>query len=326
MSSVAHQRVLRTVRLLPQAVKIGILESEIKQSGVKPEPKQVKQESPVLNLNIVDKNEKSGGKISASRPAAQVHVKMPAQNSKEIAELTAQIKALTNSLSNAEIANVELSEAKKKLESEIGGIKSDYEKRRKTLESEAQANAKKIADQALEKALAEGKTKGYEEGLKKAREEVEQEYLQKFSGLAGVIEGIGKKLDENFAELVKLHQPKLIRMWTEMLKRMLFRQVELNPDTIDSVLSEVLSRLSDKNQILIYASLDDVKKLESELDTKFQEALRGAKRVEVKADPNVQNGSCIVETSLGIYDARWKTQLSQVESVVDEIFQQSSKG
>ena len=35
-SGLAHQRVLRTVRLLPQAVKIGILESEIKQSGVKP--------------------------------------------------------------------------------------------------------------------------------------------------------------------------------------------------------------------------------------------------------------------------------------------------
>ena len=315
MSNVAHQRVLRTVRLLPQAVKIGILESEIKQSGTKP-PEQ-KQDAPAL---------KTERKPAPRPPVAGVHVKMPEQNSREIAELTAQIKALTNSLSNAEVANVELTEAKKKLESEIGGIKSDYEKRRKTLESEAQANAKKIADQAREKALAEGQAKGYEEGLKKAREEVEQEYLQKFSGLAGVIDGVGKKLDENFAELVKLHQPKMIRMWTEMLKRMLFRQVELNPDTIDSVLSELLSRLSDKNQILIYASPDDAKKLEGELDTKFQEALRGAKRVEVKVDPNVQDGSCIVETSLGVYDARWRTQLNQIESVVDEIFQQSSKG
>ena len=44
-SGLAHQRVLRTVRLLPQAVKIGILESEIKQSGTKPEaPKPPKPE------------------------------------------------------------------------------------------------------------------------------------------------------------------------------------------------------------------------------------------------------------------------------------------
>ncbi|MBQ6776438.1 MAG: hypothetical protein IJP53_08275 [Synergistaceae bacterium] len=309
-SGLAHQRVLRTVRLLPQAVKIGMLESEIKQSGVKP-PEQ-KQSAPE--------------KKPAPRPPVQkVQVKMPERDTKEIEELGAQIRALTNSLSNAQVENAELTEAKKKLESEIGGIKSDYEKRRKTLESEAQANAKKIADKAREQAITEGQVKGYEEGLQKARAEVEQEYLDKFSGLAGVIEGVGKKLDENFAELVKLHQPRMIRMWTEMLKRMLFRQVELNPDTIDTVLSELLSRLSDKNQILIYVSPDDMKNLEGELDSKFQEALRGAKRVELKSDPNVQNGSCIVETALGVYDARWKTQMTQVESVVDEIFQQVNK-
>ncbi|MBQ7196171.1 MAG: hypothetical protein IJS40_02040 [Synergistaceae bacterium] len=309
-SGLAHQRVLRTVRLLPQAVKIGILESEIKQAGsLQSEQKQTAPER----------------KPTPRPPAQKVQVKIPERNSKEIEELTAQVKALTNSLSNAEVENAELTEAKKKLESEIGGIKSDYEKRRRTLESEAQANAKKIADKAREQAISEGQVKGYEEGLQKARAEVEQEYLEKFSALAGVIENVGKKLDENFAELVQLHQPQMIRMWTRMLERMLHRQVELNPDTIDSVLSELLSRLSDKNQILIYVSPDDLKHVEGELDTKFHEALRGAKRVELKADPNVQNGSCIVETSLGVYDARWKTQMAQIESVVDEIFQQSSK-
>ena len=311
MSSLAHQRVLRTVRLLPQAVKIGILESEIKQEGVKPpEQKSSMPEKPSLK--------------TPSQPQ-KVQVKIPEHTAKELEELSAQIKALTNSLSNAEVSNAELSEAKKKLESEIGGIKSDYEKRRKTLESEAQANAKKMADKARQQAFTEGQIKGYEEGLKKARQEVEQEYFEKFSELAGVIEGVGKKLDGSFNELVKLHQPRMIRLWSEMLKRMLHRQVELNPDTIDTVLSEILSRLSDKNQILIYVSPDDQKHLEGELDTKFQEALRGAKRVEVKSDPNVENGSCIVETGLGVYDARWKTQIGQIESVVDEIFQQVAK-
>ena len=306
MSSLAHQRVLRTVRLLPQAVKIGILESEIKQEGVRPpEQKSSMPKTPT--------------------PAQKVQVKIPEHTAKELEELSAQIKALTNSLSNAEVSNAELSEAKKKLEGEIGGIKSDYEKRRRTLESEAQANAKKIADKAREQAFTEGQIKGYEEGLKKARLEVEQEYFEKFSELAGIIEGVGKKLDSSFNDLVKLHQPRMIRLWSEMLKRMLHRQVELNPDTIDTVLSEILSRLSDKNQILIYVSPDDQTHLDGEIDTKFQEALRGAKRVEVKSDPNVENGSCIVETGLGVYDARWKTQISQIESVVDEIFQQVSK-
>lgn len=305
-NGIAHQRVLRTVRLLPQAVKIGILENEIKQSGTKPEAKSDIPERP-----------------TPRPPVQKVQVNLPSV--KEVEELTAQIKSLTNSLSNAEVKNMELSEAKMKLESEINGIKSDYERRKRTLESEAQANAKQIADKAREAAISEGQIKGYEEGLEKARQEVEQEYLEKFSGLAGVIENVGKKLEDDFENLVKLNQPRLIRVWSEMLKRMLFRQVELNPNTVDSVLSELLSKLSDKNQILIYVSPEDFKHLDGKLEKNFREALRGAKKVELKADSNVEKGSCIIETGLGIYDARWKTQMSQVESVIDEVFQQSSK-
>ena len=305
-NGLAHQRVLRTVRLLPQAVKIGILESEIKQSGTKPAQTEVKPSKP-------EKPEP---------PKVQIRTQ---EQSREIEELTAQVKALTNSLSNAEVRNLELNEAKTRLESEIDGVKADYQRRKNQLESEASSNAKKIADQARSQAIADGQTRGYEEGLKKARIEVEQEYLKKFSGLAGVIDTIGKKLEENFAGLVSLNQPRMIRVWSEMLRRMLQRQVELNPDTIDSVLSELLSRLSDKNQILIYVSPEDMKHLEGNLDAKFQEALRGVKKLELKSDPNVETGSCIVETGLGVYDARWKTQMSQVESVVDEIFQQVKK-
>ena len=308
-NGLAHQRVLRTVRLLPQAVKIGILESEIKQEGTKP-----------------DQPEQTAKTVKAGKNSTQkLQINAPSVNTQELDELAAQIKALTNSLSTAELANSQLSEAKARLESEIGGIKSEYESRRRTLESEANSNAKKIADQAREKAQQEGYNKGYNEGLSQARKEVEQEYLQKFSDLAGVIDNLGQKLNENFAELVKLNQPRLIRVWTEMLRRMLHRQVELNPDTIDSVLTEVLARLSDKNQVLIYVSPEDLKHVESNIDSKFQDALRGVKRLEIKPDSSVEKGACIVETSLGVYDARWKTQMSQIESVVDEVFQQAAK-
>ncbi|MBQ3652820.1 MAG: hypothetical protein II954_00210 [Synergistaceae bacterium] len=312
-NGLAHQRVLRTVRLLPQAVKIGILESEIKQDGTKPpEPKPTRPDKPAP----------ASAKVQAP-PKSQA--KIPERTAQELEELTAHVVQLTNSLSNAEVKNMELSDDNRRLQSEIEVVKSDYEQRRRKLESEAQANAKKIADKARAQALSEGQIRGYEEGLAKARQEVEREYLDKFSALAGVIDGLGKKLEANFAELVSLNEPRMIRVWTEMLRRMLYRQVELNPDTIDSVLSELLSRLSDKNQILIYVSPDDLKHVEAELDSKFREALRGTKRLELKADPNIENGSCIVETGLGVYDARWKTQMTQVESVVDEIFQQVKK-
>ena len=320
------------MRLLPQAVKIGILESEIKQEGTPPEQGKSHNEVPHEVRGEI------GGALGATLPPtppltqgrgiASSHergVKIPERYAREIDELTSHVARLANSLSGAEVKNMELSEDNDRLQSEITSVRSDYESRRKKLESEAQANAKKIADKAREQAISEGQVRGYEEGLKKAREEVEREYLEKYSALAGVIDTLGKKLESDFAELVKLNEPRMIRIWTEMLRRMLYRQVELDPNTIDTVLSELLSRLSDKNQILIYVSPDDMKHLEGELDTKFREALRGTKKLELKSDPNIENGSCIVETGLGVYDARWKTQMTQVESVVNEIFQQVKK-
>ena len=304
-----RQRVLRTVRLLPQAVKIGVLETEIKQSGNKPDEPKIKPDK-----NLQASPQKTTPEINKTQSAPALDL-----------EIVAQISKLQDSLANEQLRNMELTEAKNKLESEINGVKLDYESRKRAIEADAASNAKKAADEARAKGYDEGFSKGHDEGLSKAREEVENEYLEKFSGLVKIIDTVGKNLDENFASLVSLNQPRLIRVWTEMLRRMLQRQVELNSDTIDDVLMDLLSRLSDKNQIVIYVSPDDLKHLEGEIDTKFQEVLRGVKRLELKPDPSVEQGSCIVETGLGVYDARWRTQMGQIEGLVDNLFQQIVK-
>ena len=317
MSNSVRSRVIRTARLLSETVKIGILENEIKQEGSKPQ--QIGVNLPSNNLHSEIKNNNELDIKTGRNKKLQVEIPKPDR------ELLDQLKQLQKRLNDSEVKNIELKESKDKLESEINSVKSDYAKRKKEIESNAAANAKKAADEARVKGHDEGFKKGYDEGLIKARDEIEKEYLDKFSSLASVIDNVGKNLEKNYADLVKLNQPKMIRMWSEMLKRMLQRQVELNPDTIEKVLSELIGRLSDKNNIVIYVSPDDIKKLEGNMDAKFQEALRGVKRLELKSDPNVEDGSCIVETGLGVYDARWRTQLGQVESVVDNIFQEITK-
>ncbi len=316
----SNHRVFRTVRLLDQTVKIGILEKEIENESANnnnnnksPERDSVKAENfkSSQSNNDIKKSDSDG-----------IKPKIKIQTDPEILK---QIELLQDKLADEELKNVELTEAKNKLESEINGVKLDYEGRKRELENNAAANAKKIADEAKNKGYDDGFKKGHKEGIDKARKEIEKEYLNKFADLMKIIDNVGDNLNEKFTELVKLNQPRLIRVWTEMLRKMLNRQVELNPDTIDDVLTELLTRLSDKNQIIIYVSPDDAKHLEAEIDTKFQEVLRGVKRLEIKSDKSVDPGSCIVETGLGVYDARWKTQMSQVESVVNNIFQQMIK-
>ena len=314
-----HQRVLRAVRLLPQAVKIGIdepdtPEEEPKQEEERPRSSASPRPRPSAPIN------RTARRVPPS-PSGKAQPPAPGPNK----ELLQKIDELQTKLSEAEAQNAALAQERDKLASEIDGVKADYQGRKKELEAGAAAAAAKVADEAREKAKKEGWDAGHSEGLSAARNEVKKEYLDKFSGLISVLEGINKRLNESFAKLAALNQPRMIRMWTEMLKRMLHRQVELHPETIDVVLSDLLSRLSDKSQILIYAAPDDVERLEGDMDAEFREVLRGVHHLDIKADPNVEPGSCIVETSLGVYDARWRTQMGQVESVVDNVFQQVKK-
>jgi flagellar assembly protein FliH len=117
----------------------------------------------------------------------------------------------------------------------------------------------------------------------------------------------------------------MLRLWSGMLQKMLHHEITLTPDGIFKVLADVLSRLSDKNHVLIYVSPDDIGLLEDKLDGEFGEILRGVKHLELKPDAHVDKGSCIVETNLGIYDARWRTQFDQIETVVESLFRKLGK-
>ena len=316
-----HQRVLRAVRLLPQAVKIGIDEPDsLEETGE--EPKQEERNHPSISSRPRPSApvNRTARRVPSS-PSSKAKPAVPEPNK----ELLQKIESLEASLSEAEEKNAALTQERDKLASEINGVKADYEGRKKELEANAAAEAAKMADEARAKAKEEGWNAGHSEGLSAAQSEVKKEYLDKFSGLVSVLEGINKRLEESFAKLVSLNQPRMIRMWTEMLRRMLHRQVELHPEPLDVVLSDLLSRLSDKSQVVIYAAPDDIAHLEGDMDAEFREVLRGVHHLDLKADLNVEPGSCIVETSLGVYDARWRTQLGQVESVVDNVFQQVVK-
>ena len=52
----------------------------------------------------------------------------------------------------------------------------------------------------------------------------------------------------------------------------------------------------------------------------YSDLLRGVRHLEFTPDPNVDAGSCIVETNMGIYDARWRTQLEQVAGEIERLF------
>jgi len=256
-----------------------------------------------------------------------------------IGSLQSQIKLLTNKLEESESNCNELASRCKSMEQEYANrealLQAELQRKleaeravvinkAKTEASSILEEAQKIRSEGFEKGYSEGITKGQKDGFEKAKVDVEAEYSSRFSDLIYIFEKIHSEIENNLKDLVQLNEARLLRLWKETLSSMLNREVILNPETARIVLEGILERTSDKNRVLIYLSPLDIGNIQFQTD-KMTESLRGIKHLEFLPDARVERGSCIVETNLGIYDARWRMQMEQIEIQIADLYREVTK-
>ncbi|GAB1427968.1 FliH/SctL family protein [Aminivibrio sp.] len=283
MSDFLRPNVLRAVRVLSETVKVGSLIS-----GDEPE--------------------------KASRSSSRVP-----PPSDPLVVLREELALAESRLERAETEITLLSSRNRVLGEEFQAErkKAQEEERQRAAALEAEGAA--LRKRSIEEGFSEGKRAGYSEGQEQARREMKRHYEAKVASLVALLENIHAALSDRLEGLSALHLPQLIRMWELLLSRMLQQQVTLREDTAMLVLREVLERVSDRERILVYLNGDDLEGILSRKDS-FGDLLRGVKHLEYLPDANVEKGSCIVETNLGIYDARWRTQLEQIGKDIDHLF------
>lgn len=283
MSDFLRPNVLRAVRVLSETVKVGSLIS-----GDEPE--------------------------KASRSSSRVP-----PPSDPLVVLREELALAESRLERAETEITLLSSRNRVLGEEFQAErkKAQEEERQRAAALEAEGAA--LRKRSVEEGFSEGKRAGYSEGQEQARREMKRHYEAKVASLVALLENIHAALSDRLEGLSALHLPQLIRMWELLLSRMLQQQVTLREDTAMLVLREVLERVSDRERILVYLNGDDLEGILSRKDS-FGDLLRGVKHLEYLPDANVEKGSCIVETNLGIYDARWRTQLEQIGKDIDHLF------
>jgi flagellar assembly protein FliH len=335
-----RQGILRAVRLLPDAVRIGAgTETETALPSLQ-EEEQISNGRFSDGPDKLDEPDEPDKNVSASSRASlglgKSQVQLPAWRDDKAPEaflaaadplkdLKNQMESLQKNLSEAAAARTQLLEKIASTEAELAQVKTAAAQKEQETEESIGAVKEQARTEGREQGYAEGMDSGYEAGLEKARAELSERYREKFAGLAETLEGISANLETHFADLAALNEPRMLRLWQEMLAKMLQREITLEPEGVLYVLSGILARLSDKNRILIYVSPGDLSLLQESLRGEFEDILRGVKHLELKPDASVDKGSCIVETDLGVYDARWRTQLDQIDAEIEKLFQKLGK-
>lgn len=314
-----RQGVLRAVRLLPDVVKIGA-EPERDSASFREESHPSNRAN--RDRSAGKKENPSAGENTPEAPKSETSGELPAD---PLQELKDQIAALQAELAETRSAKAQVVSRVASLEAELAENREAVAKKEQELAAGVEANREQAKREGREKGHAEGLKSGREAALSQARTEIAKEYRDKLSGLVTLIESFASKLDENFAELLMMNQPRMLRLWQEMLKKMLQREVAMDSEAVLGVLGDLLKRLSDRNRLVIYVNPEDTALLENRMHEEFEDVLRGVRHIELKSDANVDRGSCIVETNLGVYDARWRTQLDQIDSTVESLFHRLGK-
>jgi flagellar assembly protein FliH len=207
-------------------------------------------------------------------------------------------------------------------------LKGQREEERKALEEERRAlrrEAEQEADRARKKGREEGLSAGHKEGVSRGEAQVEirvrQEYKDRFGQLLTLLTSVRESLERDMEALSDRNGPMLVRLWQAMLKRFIRREVEVDGETALRVFREVAARISDRTRIRIFLNPKD-RDLYSAREREFIEIKRVAEQFDLIADEGIERGGCLIETNLGVYDARLRSQLEAVDREIEGIFQE----
>jgi flagellar assembly protein FliH len=233
-----------------------------------------------------------------------------------------EVKKLRSELRGRETDLAESREECKKLRALMESERAELERERREFLEKSESEAAELKESSRARGYEEGHAEGHSQGLIEAKDEMEREYEGKFSHALSLLEEMAKSLETSREHLAECHAPQLIRLWEMMLRKMLATMVELDPGAAGRIVENLLKRLSDRERIMVYLHPSDVAMIEESKEN-LMDSIRGVKFFELLSDDHVDKGSCLIETNLGIYDARWRTQLEQVSTEVQNLLMES---
>jgi type III secretion protein L len=174
---------------------------------------------------------------------------------------------------------------------------------------EAGLGARELLDAAAQnaQALIEDAQRQQAATLESARQEGFRHGLAEWdSALAGV-----RRAEE---ALDARYEPELIRLAVKIAEKIIGEELRLRPETVVSIVRECLRGIRHEHSLTLRVAPADREVVERQLGSLNDSA--SGRRIQVRADPEVSQGGCIVESVAGAIDARFQTQLACLEEIL----------
>jgi len=140
----------------------------------------------------------------------------------------------------------------------------------------------------------------------------EEAYRARLARLDALADSLQRERQEFFDRI----EPEVVRLSISIAEKILARELELRPNAVVDMVRSAVKRLRDREQLRVSVNPRDFEQVRSARDDLIG-AIDGVRTLEVVEDRRVDAGGCVIESQNGTLDARVKTQLDQLSSVLE---------
>ncbi|MCX7879662.1 MAG: FliH/SctL family protein [Ignavibacteria bacterium] len=161
----------------------------------------------------------------------------------------------------------------------------------------------------------------YEEGFNDGKQTTQMsltEEINKLENYARRIDEIVEELSTEYSKALKELANLVVPVSIHIAKHILQVEVHLRPELVETQVRKALQILDNEKVLQIRLNSEDIeilKKIKSKLIDESR-TLHGA---EIVADPTIERGGCIVESSIGKIDATFQSQLEKIGKILSNI-------
>ncbi len=175
--------------------------------------------------------------------------------------------------------------------------------------NQVRSEAQQIVDQAMNEAEGikdEAREAGREEGRAEAAANIEES-----------LETLNEAVKER-KTIIKDAEQEILRLALKVAEQIIRSEVSMHRDVSLNIVAEAISRVSDREQIIVRVNRDDAEYLKRFKD-RLAAMLDGVKSFSIIEDPNVEAGGCVIETNLGFIDAKIGTKIKSIETALKKV-------
>jgi len=167
--------------------------------------------------------------------------------------------------------------------------------------NEATTKAKAEVEEIKRKARQEG----YIEGKMKAEHQYKDMLME--------AEKIRQNAIDKYNDVIMNMEPSIISLVLEIAQKVLDDYTESNREYLLPIIKQAVSRLSNKNNLVIRISEEDYPYVESNRE-KLMSMIEGTEKLFIKSDAALKRGACKVESPFGCVDAGLDTKMKEIEN------------